>query len=313
MAMTCRDRSVGSSLRTAPRRQLPWRSRRPARLAVVLGGGGNLGAYQVGVIDTLSRAGVQPDLLVGTSVGALNAAFWACFPGPDAGERLLRLWETGAVGKILPRHGWWLKLLSRSDHLFESESLRSLIAREIVATQLVEETSIPLAVVATDFETGERVVLREGSLLQALLASTAIPGLFHPIEIGGRLLVDGGVVANADLEAAVEAGATEALVVDVMGQPPAARSMTAWQALDRSLLLASRRQTDLLLAAERGRIRVSLLRPRLPWLPWLGDFSHTGELVDMGRTAAEELLETPAAHLSALNHGRQLQVERGET
>lgn len=288
--------------------QRAGRGQPPRRLAVVLGGGGNLGAYQVGVIAVLARAGVHPDLLVGTSVGALNAAFWACYPGSDVGERLLQLWQTGAVNKILSPNGWWLRLLRRSDHLFASEPLRRLIARWVAAEQRIEETAIPLAVVATDFETGERVVLWEGSLLSALLASSAIPGLFQPVEVAGKLLVDGGLVANADLETAVEAGATEALVVDVMGEPPRERAITALQALDRSLLLASRRQTDLLLAAARGHIKVSLLRPRLPWLPWMGDFSHTRELFDMGRAAAEELLSGAGSHLLDFRSGSHIQI-----
>jgi NTE family protein len=285
-------------------RRLPRRGRRPSRLAIVLGGGANLGAYEVGVIDALAQAGVQPDLLVGTSVGALNAAMWATYPGADVGQRLLRLWLSADISKIFSSHGWWLQMIRRSDHILAADGLRSLIVRGIAAGQHIEDTAIPLAVVTTDFETGERVVLREGSLLLALLASTAIPGLFHPIEMGGKMLVDGGLVANADLETAVEAGAAEALVVDVMGRPPLSRAMTAWQALDRTLMIASRRQTDLQLAAERGRIHVNLLRPRLPWLLGLRDFSHTKELFDMGRTDAEELLSKQTSLLEVHSASR---------
>jgi NTE family protein len=299
MELTRNGTSLAVRSARHPRNETGWNpsglGSTPGRLAIVLGGGANLGAYQVGVIDVLARAGLRPDQLVGTSVGALNAAVWACFPGPDAGERLLGLWEAGGVSKVLAQHGWWLQLVRHSDHLFGSGGLRSLIAHGISATQRIEDTSIPLAVIATDFETGQRVVLRRGNLAMALLASTAIPGLFRPIEIGGRLLVDGGVVANVDLHAAVESGSTHAVVVDVMGEPPLAHSMTALQAFDRTLLLAARRQTDLLLEAERGRINVSLLRPQLPWLPPMSDFSHTRELFEMGRTAAQGLLGGPSA------------------
>jgi NTE family protein len=229
---------------------------------------------------------------------------WATYPGADVGQRLLRLWLSADISKVFSSHGWWLQVIRRSDHILAADGLRSLIVRGIAAAQHIEDTSIPLAVVTTNFETGERVVLREGSLLLALLASTAIPGLFHPIEIGGRMLVDGGVVANADLETAVEVGATEALVVDVMGRPPLARSMTAWQALDRTLMIASRRQTDLQLMAERGRIHVNLLRPRLPWLLGLRDFSHTKELFDMGRTDTEELLSKETSRLEVHSASR---------
>lgn len=263
-------------------------SSRPLR-AIVLSGGGMLGAYQVGAIDAVAAAGMEPDLLVGTSVGALNAAFWACFPGGDVGGRLLRLWEAGIV-----RRGLLDRLrrlgLGRSRQLLDGASIRRFITGVVPRGQRIEQARIPLAVTATDLGTGDRVVLREGDLVDAVMASASMPGTSSPVRIGSRLLVDGGIVANADLETALEAGAREVLVVDLTGPMAPHAPSGLWETLDRIVSVAMRRQTDLTLALLRGRARVEVLRPQLTSLPRLGDFSQTRRLFEQGRRDALALL-----------------------
>lgn len=266
------------------------------RLAVVLGGGGNLGAFEVGVVDALAVHGVEPDLLVGTSVGAINAAFWAFNPGRDAGGRLLEVWRSAARQPLLRggRIAVLRRLLGRSSSLFGSEALAALLRGAISSPARIEEARIPLAVTVTSAATGARRVLREGPLHDAVLASSAVPGIFPPVQIEDAAYIDGGVVANVDLESVAEAGIGQALAVDLMGvlaQPPTG---DLWDMLQRSLVFALRRQTDLELAHVSGSVRTALLRPLMPGVPLLGDFGRTEDMVAWGRRAGEEFV---ARHL----------------
>jgi NTE family protein len=134
------------------------------------------------------------------------------------------------------------------------------------------------------------MVQRRGRLTPALLASTALPGLFPPVQIEGRALIDGGVVANVDVQAAVEAGMSEALVVDVMGTGLSSRPGNIRSVVDHTIGLSLRRQTDLALQAIKGRLKVTLLRPELAFSPSLADASHTQELFGLGRVMAQAYL-----------------------
>ncbi len=276
-----------------------WRPRwlRP-RLAVVLGGGAALGALEVGVIETLSRHGIVPDLLVGTSIGGINAAFWAFNPEPAG--RLLELWLSAGRSTMFPDHA--ISMLGRvarsSDHLTSQSGVARVVRAAGLDEVAIEESRIPLAVTAADADHGDRVVLRRGPLLPALLASSAIPVLFPAVEIGGRRLMDGGAVANCDVEAAVEAGMTDVLVVDVMGEGPATGE-SILDVGDRVVRIVLRRQTDLAVQAHRGRARIAVLRPRLDVATRVGDFDRTLDLYRLGRDAAEAFL---TIHLRGVRH-----------
>ncbi|HSP08905.1 MAG TPA: patatin-like phospholipase family protein [Candidatus Dormibacteraeota bacterium] len=266
------------------------------RLAVVLGGGATAGAFEVGVIDVLARRGIVPDLLVGTSIGAVNAAFWALNPDSDAGERLLELW-LGSNRSImfpdgpLPMVG---RLLQRKGHLTTQQGLDRLLRRSLPETATIESCKVPLAIVAADADHGRRVVLRTGRLIPAVLASSAIPGLWPPMEVAGQRLVDGGVVANCDVEAAVEAGMTDVLVVDVMGDGLHRPAMDVGEVLERSIAALARRQTELGVLAFGRAARIAVLRPILAFRPRFGDFSLTRPLFNAGQEATDAFL---ARHL----------------
>jgi NTE family protein len=268
------------------------------RLAVVLGGGGNLGAFQVGVIDALAVHGVRPDLLVGTSVGAINATFWAFNPGPQAGARLLEVWRQAAQQPLLRggRVAVLRRLVGRSNHLFGAEGLSSLVQGAIPGPVRLEEAPIALALTATSAVNGERRVLRSGPVHAAVLASSAVPGIFPPVEIDGVSYVDGGVVANLDLDSVLEAGLGQALAVDLMGVHADTPPGDLWEMLQRSLVFALRRQADLAIGAVGPRLRTALLRPRMPAVPLLGDFGRMEEMVAWGRRAGEEFVRR---HLDA--------------
>jgi NTE family protein len=257
-----------------------------------------LGAFEVGVMDALVRRGVTPDLLIGTSVGAVNAAYWAFNPRADAGEDLMDIWRLGGRSTFLPEGPIPVlrRLVWRRGHLLSSDGL-ARVFHEALGDRWIEESTIPLVVVAADARTGDRVGLRSGPAVPAILASAALPGVFAPVTIDGRQLIDGGVVANCDMEAAVEEGATDVLVVDVMGDSALAAT-DLLPTVERAVSIALRRQTDLALQAVSGRVRVAMLRPRLPWRPALGDFTHTSELFAMGTEAGAVFA---ARHLADMN------------
>lgn len=154
-------------------------------LGLALGGGAALGWAHVGVLTALEEAGVRPGAVAGTSSGALVAALYAFDVSPARMEELL---------------GWprWKDLTDvtlSSLGLFSNRAVVEPLEEELGDAR-IEEARLPLAVVASDINSGERVVLCEGPLLPALRASACLPGLYTPVEIDGRTLVDGGVVDN---------------------------------------------------------------------------------------------------------------------
>jgi NTE family protein len=182
--------------------------------AFVLSGGGNLGALQVGMMYALVEKGIRPGLIVGTSVGAINGAFLAGRPNLPGITEIARLWTSLRRRDVL---GVDLATLvggfrGRPRHLFDSASIRRILESFLTFRRL-EEAPIPLTVVATALVTGEAVALNSGDAATALLASSAIPRLLPPVEIDGRLLVDGAAAADIPLQQALALGARELYVL----------------------------------------------------------------------------------------------------
>jgi NTE family protein len=179
----------------------------------VLSGGGVLGAAQVGQLQALIGAGIVPDVVVGTSVGSLNAAALATEPTPEGMERLAEVWRGLRTEDIFPgsrmMRAW--NIVSRGDHLHANTGIRRLVDQIQVRT--FEEAVLPLWVSATNLRTGEEHWFGSGSLMRAILASTALPGIFPPVAIDGELYIDGGVVNNVPISRAVELGASRVYVL----------------------------------------------------------------------------------------------------
>src|SRR5687768_8493260 len=146
------------------------------KTAFVLAGGGSLGAVQVGMLKALSREHIAPDLVVGASVGAINAAYYAASPDDTGLARLERIWMGLSSADIFPfsMFGTAMCLFGRRDHLAFPHRLRALIEAELPYKQL-EDAPLPCHVVATDVLDGTEVTLSSGDAAQALLASAAIP------------------------------------------------------------------------------------------------------------------------------------------
>jgi NTE family protein len=176
--------------------------------AFVLSGGGSLGAIQAGGLRALVEAGITPDLVVGSSAGAVNGAWLAGRPDLDGVLALADVWRGLSRAEVFPTRPLLglLGLLGRRRNLVPDSGLRRLLMAN-VGFEGLEDASIPLAVVATDVLSGADVLLSTGDAVQALLASTAIPGVLPPVRIDGRELMDGGVVNNTPISHAVALGA----------------------------------------------------------------------------------------------------------
>ena len=202
----------------------------PRPLAFVLPGGGALGSYQVGVLRALTEAGITADQLVGVSAGSVNAALFAWNGGLDGLLRLEAIWRGIRRRDLMRVHPGRLALAfaGRQTSFLDNRHGRSFL-RHHLGNRLIEHSPVPLALVATDLSTGEGVALTSGDTTTAVLASTAFPGVYQPIEIDGRTFVDGGVVADVPLDLAVTLGAATALVLSV---PPLAADFPPRRALD---------------------------------------------------------------------------------
>ena len=165
-------------------------------IGLALCGGAAKGVAHIGVLKALEDADIEVDYIAGTSVGAMIAALYAFKVDVDAiGSRARRLTMSKVTSFKLNKTGF-----------FSTESLRELML-EYVGDVAIEDATIPLSIVATDINSGEEIVLTSGSVVDAVCASAAIPGIYIPVEINGRTLVDGGLVQNVPIEALQTAGA----------------------------------------------------------------------------------------------------------
>jgi len=262
------------------------------RPALVLSGGGILGAVQVGVLKALFRAGLRPSMVVGTSVGALNGAFVAFQPGTAGIAELEAVWRDLRASRVFEQNPLRLavNLITRRNCIFRTDLLQQLIGDSLVTDDFAA-AQVPLHVVATDMTSGEKVVFEEGAVSRAVLASCAIPGLFCPMESGGALLVDGGLMANMDLETAVNAGATDILAIDLTQPPDGFRSDSIIKVLYRSLELLLQQQVKRDIELFSDRARITVIRPQLDHAHTLASFGHVGHLIDEGERLGVQLLE----------------------
>jgi NTE family protein len=265
------------------------------RTAFVLSGGGSLGAMQVGMLQALMEARIRPDLLIGTSVGAVNAAWIAGRPDHDGALELGEIWRGLRRQDIFPLSPWAgaCGLLGRSKHLVSNTGLRSVLERHLRYEQL-EDAEVPVHVVTTDLKTGRAVMLSSGPAVPALLASTAIPGVFPPVLIGRREHVDGGVANHTPVAAAIELGATRVYVLPI-AYPWLRREPT--NALGMAFFALSRfieQRLDAEVAAHRHLAEIHVLPAcELPSAS-PADFSRTQELMTRGyRSTRRFLASTP--------------------
>ena len=188
-----------------------------ARTAFVLGGGGLLGAVEVGMLRALFEAGVRPDLILGTSVGALNGALLAADPGDGVIGRLVGLWESAAGGRDVYADGpvrQVRRAVRTGTHLHSSRPLRERLGAEL-GDRSFADLEVEFQCCAASIERAAEHWFTQGRVVDAVVASAAVPGLLRPAVVDGEHFLDGGIVNSIPVGRAVEQGADRVFVLQV--------------------------------------------------------------------------------------------------
>ncbi len=185
--------------------------------AFVLGGGGVLGAVEVGMLRALFERGIAPDLVLGTSVGALNGAMVARDPTPAVIDRLTDLWLN--VGQASSGYGdrplrTVRRAVATGTHIYSAKPMRQRLQEEF-GDQLIEDLPVRFQVCAAHIERAAEHWFDSGPLVDAVVASAAVPGLLPPAEVDGEHYLDGGIVNSIPVARAVQLGATRLFVLQV--------------------------------------------------------------------------------------------------
>lgn len=266
----------------------------PRPVAFVLSGGASLGAVQAGMAQALAGVGLEPDTVVGTSVGALNGAVIAESAGlADAAGRLVDLWCNVHRDQVLPGSGLaqaWSVV--RSGHLHGNQGLRRFVAASL-RSRTFDDLALPLAVVVGNTLTGHTELRTSGDLVTALLAATALPGVFPPVELEGTLYWDAGPVATVPLMPAVRRGVGTIVVLDAgdvchLSAPPRGIPDGVIHAASTAM-----RQRVLLEAPMVARRIPLVYLPRPCVEGWsLLDIERSHTLIDPARELVTEFLRT---------------------
>jgi NTE family protein len=229
----------------------------------------------------LLEAGHHPDMLYGTSAGALNAAWLAADPTLTGTASLARLWTTVKRRNVFPLRPFTAVagLAGLKDSTFSAGALAKWL-RATTALRRLEDGVLPLTVVATDLETSEEVLLDEGPAIPALLASSAMPGIFPPVQIGHRWMVDGSVASDTPIGPAVRAGADRVWVLPSVPTVPMVRPRAALDVLLRSISITLARHTASIVATWADRSELYVLPAPLVAGVSPFNFDRSRELID---------------------------------
>jgi NTE family protein len=281
--------------------------RRPKKIGLALGGGGARGLAHIGVMKVLEKEDITPDIIVGTSIGAIVGGAFASGMKIEELEEKAELFlksdlyqtselkamgdaESGAEQRLSKRiQSYFMTKIRLAQALYKPSILQIDEMQEFVNFFVpdiqIEETIIPFRAVATDLRNGECVILKKGSLRRSVLASSAVPGALPPVEINGRQLSDGGIICNVPVQYLREEGVHEVIAIVV----------------DRDITLCSELQTAVDIYVRAGEIQGFhlekynlenvdiVIRPQIGNIHWT-DFSRSKELVFLGETAARSRL-----------------------
>lgn len=261
-------------------------------MAFVLSGGGPLGAVQVGWLKALLGNGVQPDFVVGTSVGAMNALMVAAEPAMPGVEKLSQLWLQMRKDDLFPGSklvsAW--HALKRGSYVYENAGLRRIICSQVGARRSFSDLALPLHINATALSTGDEKWFSTGSFLEPLLASAAMPGVFPPVEIDGVAYIDGGVSNNVAISKAIALGAKTVYVLNVNSGSQKRNLHRPHDFMMHGFVLARaqryRREID---ACRRMAKVIEMPIPDVGYVSFT-DLSNTARLIDAGFTEASTFL-----------------------
>jgi len=270
--------------------------RRPASVAFVLGGGGNLGAVQVGMLRALAERGIVPDLIVGSSVGALNGLAFAQEPSLVGVARLEQLWRTIDGREVMPSS--WVptavQFARRGTAIHDNEGLR----RTIEALRLVErfeDLAVRFECVATDLDGAREVWFGSGPLVEPILASAALPSVYPPVVIDGVRYIDGAVVNDIPVSRAVELGARRLYVLHVGSfDRPRPEPRRPLDVAVHAYWIARRHRFHRDLATLPKDVEAVVLPPGDPPRIRFDDFTRSPELIDAAYAASSAMLDAPS-------------------
>lgn len=281
-----------------------------AKIGLALGGGGARGLAHIGVLNFLEREGIPLDLIVGTSIGALVGAAYAAEPDAtaiekkvidflsDGGKRSAGFKRLGKIQPFHPEKTGFLHRVARvaEKHVFLSFAIlkRALISEENMRALLavflpdidMKDTVIPFAASTVDLVTGKEVILKQGPLIPAVMASCAVPGFLPPVGVDGMVLVDGGVLDPVPVEAAKSAGADIVIAVDVGSC--LCRAPSIEDGID-----VINRATEIMSVCLNSRSCKGadlVIEPEVKQVPWTG-FTYYLDVIGEGEKAAERKIE----------------------
>ena len=262
------------------------------KTAFAISGGGARGAAQVGMLRALIERDITPDFIVGVSIGAWNGAWLAHRPDLEWVKSLEEVWHQ--VSRRSLDMVWWRaarNMMRRKPSLYEGGGLSRFIAQHLQVSNF-EDLTVPLHTIAIDLTMGTKAVFSHGPLGPAVLASSAIPGVFPPVMIGGRQHVDGGLVDPTGLDTAIELGARRVYVLDsgYAGRlPTPLGSMNA--IVDHTFQIAAQHRTRWTIKQIGRSVDIIHLRPSAGFLRHSMDFGATKDYIEAGYGFATEILE----------------------
>ncbi len=271
-----------------------------------LSGGGNRGPIQVGAMRALFERGIAPALLVGTSAGALNAAFIAADPTPQTNERLAQMWLDTKASDIFPKPKWYMLLRAAffgnglDDDRARAKNFQKHLPSGVTT---FGDLGAKLYLTAADLQTGRLYLYGDdphAQLLEACLASTALPVVWDPEMIHGHQFVDGGVVANVPISVAIDRGATEIYALDLQNPGPFPYQKGAIAIALKSIGVLTYQQAlrDIQRALEQSGVTLHYISLGDIFADIeLQDFSRTAEMLEQGYRRARQYLDHPTPNV----------------
>lgn len=263
-----------------------------AKVAFVLGAGSSMGAVQAGMLKALTERGIRPDVLVGSSVGAITGSIFAGQPDAEGSARVERIWQEATTRDFVPAR-WptpYLGLLRRREGLYPNDRLRAFLER-ILPAPVFEGLRVPFHCVATDVDEGQERWFDRGPLLEPVLASLSTPVAFPAVVIEGRRYIDGGTVNDVPVDRAAALGARTIYVMEAGRMHRTFEPKRPFDAAKRALALARRHRYEAALARLPADVEVHLLPTGDPVQTSFTELGRAGELIESAHQATLTYLD----------------------
>lgn len=247
-------------------------SKKKPVIALVLGSGGARGYAHIGVIEVLEQHGIKPDFIVGTSAGSIVGSIYASGKSPEQLRQIALNMKVGDVRDF--------KIGMKG--FFDGQKVEDYVNKQIDQMPL-EKMKIPMYVVATELQNGEKTIFNYGNTGQAVRASVSIPSMFIPTKIKGKEYVDGGLVSPVPVNIAKELGADIVIAVDILAQPINTETTNVWGLFNQNINIMQNR-----LAAEELKNADIVIQPDLREKAHIFDVKGRQDTMQAGIDAANQ-------------------------